>query len=103
MVTIIFRMKINDDKEEPALEALRKMVAAVEAQEPSTLAYAFHRPKDDPAEVVLYEHYADEAALQSHMQTPHMAELRSSLNELFDMSQIKAERLERVAGFVRAS
>jgi len=103
MVTIIFRMKIKDGKEDEALDRLRKMCDAVEANELKTLAYVFHQAKDNPSEVVLFEHYVDDEALQAHMRTPHMGELRGSLPELFDMSQVKAERLERVAGFVRAS
>ncbi len=32
----------------------------------------------------------------------HMGEFRASFAQLFDASQVKIERLERVAGFVRA-
>jgi len=103
MVTIIFRMKIKDGKEDEALDRLRKMCDAVEANELKTLAYVFHQAKDNPSEVVLFEHYVDDEALQAHMRTPHMGELRASLDEFFDLSQVKAERLERVGGFVRAS
>ncbi len=101
MVTIIFRMKIKDGKEEQALERLCTMAEAVQANEPSALAYVFHRSQQDPSEIVLFERYADDSALQAHMQTPHMGELRAQLDELFDTSQMKVERLERVAGFVR--
>ena len=43
MITILFRMKMRNGKEEPALASLRKMAAAVSASEPDTLAYVFHR------------------------------------------------------------
>ena len=102
MVTIIFRMKIKEGKDEQALESLRQMVDSVQAQEPGALAYIFHRSQQDPSELVLFEVYADDDAFQAHMQTPHMGELRASLPELFDTSQMKAERLDRVAGFARA-
>ena len=103
MVTIIFRMKTKEGKEEQTLDRLRKMAEAVEAQEPGALAYLFHRSQEDPSELVLFEIYMDDAALQSHMRTAHMSELRGSLSDLVDTSQMKAERLDRVAGFARAS
>ena len=101
MITILFRMKMRNGKEEPALASLRKMAKTVSASEPDTLAYVFHRSQEDPADVVLYEAYPDNAALQSHVQSPHMAEFQTSVAELFDVSAIKADALERIAGFVR--
>ena len=102
MVTIIFRTKMQAGKEEKALEALRAMAETVQAQEPATLSYLFHRSQQDPSEIVLFEIYADEAALQAHGQTPHMGELRAAFAGLFDTSSVKIERLERVGGFARA-
>ena len=102
MITILFRMKMRNGKEEPALASLRKMAEAVSASEPNTLAYVFHRSQDDAADVVLYEAYPDKAALQAHVQSPHMAEFQTSVAELFDTSAIKVDALKRIAGFVRA-
>ena len=101
MITLIFRMKIQDGKEQEALEQLEKMATAVAENEPGALAYAFHTSQEDPNEVVLYESYEDEAAFQAHMKTPHMDELRASVSELFDTSEFEATRLERVAGVSR--
>ena len=102
MVSLIFRMKMKEGKEEQALATLRALTEAMEAQEPNTLAYLFHRSQEDPSEVVLFESYVDDAAFQHHMQTPHMGEMRANLADLFDTSQIKMERLDRVGGFMRA-
>ena len=101
MITLLFRMKIREGKEEEALEQLQTMCTAVEKHEPRTIAYVYHRLQDDPMTVVLYESYVDEAALQTHVKTPHMAESQASLPELFDTSEIHAERIERIAGFAR--
>ena len=100
MVTIIARFKMQAGKEDEALERLTKMVSAVQAQEQGALAYICHRSQDDPSEIVFFEVYAD--ALQAHGQTSHMGEFRGAFARLFDASQVKIERLERVAGFVRA-
>ncbi len=101
MPTIIARLTMQEGKETKALEVLRKMVAAVQSDEPGALAYIFHRSKDNPSEIVFLEVYADDAAFQTHMQTPHMGVFRSALGELFDLSQTKIEQLERIDGFVR--
>ena len=102
MITILFRMKMKNGKEEPALASLRTMAEAVSASEPDTLAYVFHRSQEDAADVVLYEAYPDEAALQAHVRSSRMAEFRTSLAELFDTSAIKVDALKRISGFVRA-
>jgi len=101
MITLIFRMRIQDGKEREALAQLEKMATAVAENEPGALAYVYHRWLDDPSQVVLYESYQDEAALQAHMKTPHMAEAQASLSALFDTSSIDVKRLDRVAGFMR--
>ena len=103
MITILFRMKMSIGKEELALASLRKMAEAVSASEPDSLAYVFHRSQEDAADVVLYEAYPDNAALQAHVQSPHMAEFQTSVAELFDTSAIPVDALKRIAGFVRAS
>lgn len=103
MVSIIFRVKAKDGKADEAEAALAKMTAAVEANESKTIAYIFHRSQEDPGEFVLFENYPDDATLQEHMQTPHMKELQGIFGDLFDASTIKAERLDRLAGFARSA
>jgi quinol monooxygenase YgiN len=73
----------------------------VQEQEPGALAYLCHRSQDDPSEIVFFEMYADDDAFQAHGQTPHMGEMRASFSELFDLSQVKIERLDQIAGFAR--
>ena len=102
MITLIFRMKIQDGKEQEALAQLERMANAVAEHEPGALAYVFHRLLEDASQLVLYESYEDDAAFQAHMKTPHMAEFQSSISELFDTSEIEVTRLERVARVVRA-
>lgn len=101
MITIIFRTKIKEGKEEEALAQLRKMADSVQAQEPGALAYLCHRSQADPSEIIFFEMYADDDAFQAHSQTPHMGEMRAGFGELFDLSQVKVERLDQIAGFAR--
>ncbi len=102
MVTIIARMKIREGKEEEALAKVTTMAEAVLANEPGALAYIAHRNQEDPSEIVFFEHYADDAAFEAHMQTAHMGEMRESFAEIFDPASVKSERLDRIAGDVRA-
>lgn len=101
MVSLIFKMKLKEGKEEEGLAQIEKMVAGVEANEPGVLAYVFHRAVDDPSTLVLYESYKDDDAFASHMKTPHMAEFQASVAEFFDTSAIEVTRLDRLAGVLR--
>ena len=101
MITIIFRTKIKEGKEEEALAELRKMADAVKAEEPGVVAYLCHRSQADPSEIIFFETYDDDEAFQAHSKTPHMGEMRAGFGELFDLSQVKVERLDQIAGFVR--
>ena len=101
MNTVIARIKIKDGKEDEALAALKKMAEGVEANEPGTLAYVIHRSIDDPSEIVFFELYKDDDAAKAHSQGDSMKAFQSGFAEIFDVSQVKIERLDRVAGVVR--
>jgi len=103
MVTVIARFKVQAGKQDEAEAELRRMAEAVEVEEPGTLTYLCHRSQQDPSEIVFFEVYAGDAAFTTHGQTPHMGALRGRFGELFDPSTFKVERLERIAGFARAS
>lgn len=103
MVTLIFRAKMKPGKEEDAIKMMSSMVESVKAKEPGTLIYGFHRPQEDPSELVFYETYADDEAFKTHSSTPHMGEMRGAFAELFDPTTVKLERLDSVAGFARAT
>ena len=102
MVTVIFRAKMKPGKEDEALAKMRGMVEKVQANEPGALVYAFHRMQDDPLELVFWEAYDDDDAFKAHARTAHISEMRGFFPELFDTASVKLERMERVAGFVRA-
>lgn len=101
METVIARFKVQAGKEEEALKKLDEMAKSVQSEEAGALAYLVHRSKDDPLEIVFFEVYKDGEAFAAHGQTDHMGAMRSSFGELFDVSQVKIERLERVGGFAR--
>ena len=101
MVAVVARLKMQAGKEEQALAQLRQMVEAVQANEPGALAYIAHRSKQDPAQIVFFELYADDDAFRAHAQTPHMQEFRNVFAQVFEAAETKVDLLDRVAGFVR--
>jgi quinol monooxygenase YgiN len=49
---------------------LRRMAPLVSANEPGCKLYQSNRSADSPDIFLLYEHYADQAALDAHRNTP---------------------------------
>lgn len=68
--------------------AIERFLPAAEAhirasrQEPGCLDYAYARDLLDPDVLRITEHWADDAALQSHFQTPHTAAFNQALASL---------------------
>jgi quinol monooxygenase YgiN len=54
---------------------LRRMGPLVTANEPGCRLYHANRSTDNPDIFLLYEHYADQAALDAHRTTPHFKEI----------------------------
>lgn len=55
--------------------ALKRMAPLVKEREPGCTLYQAARAQDNPDEFLLYEQYADEAALLAHRETPHFKEI----------------------------
>ena len=54
---------------------LRRMAPLVTANEPGCKVYHANRSTDNPDIFLLYEHYADQAALDAHRNTRHFKEI----------------------------
>jgi quinol monooxygenase YgiN len=59
--------------------ALREMLVPTRA-EPGCLQYELNRDLDQPTRLMMIERWSDEAALERHTATPHMARLRRALD-----------------------
>jgi len=91
---------LNKDKKDEALEQLKKLIAAVEENEPGVLTYLCHQSGDD--KIFFFEIFKNKAAIEAHGEQPHMAilgELLGSGALTLDTKDIV--RLTRVAGFSR--
>lgn len=57
-------------REEDLARELRALLAATR-QEPGCLAYELHRDPEAPGRFMFYEEFADQAALDAHIISPH--------------------------------
>ena len=101
MITFVVRCRLQDGKQQESERLIAELVAAVEAQEPSAVGYAFHRNVRDPNELLLVESYASNDAFLAHNTSPHMLRFRARFTELFDPPTAQVDLLEEVAGFGR--
>ncbi|WP_035358976.1 putative quinol monooxygenase [Edaphobacter aggregans] len=70
MVSFTVRMRFEPGDREEIAETLRKLTEG-SRKEPRCVNYTAHFVEGEPATVVIYEQYADEAALDDHRNTPH--------------------------------
>lgn len=101
MITVLARFEMLKGKEIETMEAVRKMVAAVKANEPGCLLYTASRGKVDGSELYFFEIYQDEQAFEDHGRSGHMHELHATLDETIDNATFNVESLEQIGGFVR--
>ncbi len=71
MFTIIARWTVPPEHRETVLDALARMTAAVEANEPGCVMYHANASLDHPDVIVLYERYVDRAAFDLHGQADY--------------------------------
>jgi quinol monooxygenase YgiN len=70
MISFTVRLTFEEGEREVIAEMLRKLTPA-SRQEPGCINYIPHFVEGEPLTVVIYEQYADEAALEYHRNTPH--------------------------------
>ncbi len=101
MITVLARFEMLEGKEIEVVEAIRKMAAAVKANEPGCLAYTASRGNVNPRELYFFEIYENDKAFQEHNRTDHMREMRAAMNGCIDSSSFNIESLSQVSGFIR--
>ncbi|HUF54379.1 MAG TPA: antibiotic biosynthesis monooxygenase [Dehalococcoidia bacterium] len=105
MIAVTAEFRINEGKEDEAIAAIEKLVAAVNESEPGTLMYTWHRGIKDAAQVLVYEQYEDEEAMKVHSagaSGPHLAEFQKAFAAgVFDPSSVKIARFGKIAEISR--
>ncbi len=72
MVSFTVRMMFRAEDREEIAEALR-VLAAESRKEPGCVSYVPHTVESNPDTVLIYEQYADDAAVEHHRGTAHFA------------------------------
>ena len=62
--------------------ALQKEIDASIRLEPGVLALHAVSDKDDPARIIVFEIYADEAAYRTHLETPHFLTYKTAVEAM---------------------
>ena len=73
MISFTVRMRF-DEKDRPTIEEMLRQVTPLSRQEPGCVTYIPHFVEGEPATVLIYEQYTDEAALDHHRNSPHFAQ-----------------------------
>ncbi len=97
MITIVAKMRIKGDKTADAERALLDMAEYVRANEPGTLRYTLHRGIGDASQLLMYEQYADQAAVDAHGTSARIQQLFATLGPLLD-GQPSIEMFTEIGG-----
>jgi quinol monooxygenase YgiN len=85
MVVLTAKYFVKAGRGDEVEAELRRMAPLVKASEPGCVIYHANRSADNPDIFLLYEHYADQAALDAHRNTPHFKEIiEGSIAPLLD-------------------
>jgi (4S)-4-hydroxy-5-phosphonooxypentane-2,3-dione isomerase len=93
---IIAEFEVKPDQLERFLELAKTDASQSVANEPGCRQFDVTLDREQPNRVVLYEVYADEAAFDAHLATPHLAAFRAGIEGLVVSRHVR--RLTRVHG-----
>ena len=80
-VTVVAKVRAAAGMGDALAALLIEQAAAVRRAEPACRVYKVHRSPSDPDAFLFYEVYADEAALELHRHSAHLAESGQQLPE----------------------
>lgn len=83
MIIVTAHARLKPEARETAMAAAAKMRDASIA-EPGCQEYGFWFAFDDPDSLLVYERWDDQAALDFHFSTPHLAEFAKSIPDWVD-------------------
>jgi len=88
MIALIAKLTTIEGKENKMKNALIKMVAAVDQNEPDVSHYELHVSNKNSCEFYFYEQYENSEAQNTHRTTEHMHELGQTFK---DLTEVKPE------------
>lgn len=82
MISLVAKLKAQPGKESLLAEECVRLAMEVREKEKGCITYKPHVSVKDPAEIVFFEQYTDQEALDSHRQTPHYKSASAKFGEL---------------------
>jgi len=83
-VIVVIEYHARADRVDTARAALQDLIEIVVREEPNCLGIRLHQHVEDPARILLWEAWTDQAAFTGpHMETPHLTAFRERAPELF--------------------
>ena len=97
MIVLVAKYHVKAGRGDLVAAALERMAPLVKAGEPGCTLYHANRSTENRDLFLLYEHYADQAALEAHRNTPHFQEIiEGTIVPLLDKRE--RELYEQVVG-----
>jgi quinol monooxygenase YgiN len=97
VIVLVAKYTVKAGQGDAVEAALRRMAPLVAAGEPGCTLYHANRSTENRDVFLLYERYADQAALEAHRATPHFKEIiEGAIVPLLDLRQ--RELYEPVVG-----
>ena len=96
LLTVIAYMRAKPGQEDRLREALQSLVEPTSKEE-GYVNYDLHESVEQPGTFFFYENWESGEHLDAHLQTPHLVEFASRLDELLDEQGLSINRLRRIA------
>jgi quinol monooxygenase YgiN len=80
MIVVVGRVRTDDEKRESMID-VAQTVARASREEAGCINYRIYEDTEQPNEFVFVEEWADDAALQSHFATPHIAQFMGAITD----------------------
>jgi quinol monooxygenase YgiN len=96
MITFIGAGKVKPGMMDQALEAARRFMPTIKAEE-GTLKYVVYRGTQDPNMLVFFEQYQDEAAQAAHMSSEEMKVFQAAITPCIEGAPIMGNVEEAVS------
>jgi len=87
-VALVVEFDVKADSREAFEELMRSHASRTLAAEDGCLNFEVLIPKKDQGKIFLFECYADEGALQTHMESPILADTRSKYEDMVEDRRI---------------
>jgi len=75
MIVLVAQYHVQPGRGDEVEAAIKRMAQLVKEREPGCILYQANRSRENSDHFLLYEQYADEAALAAHREAPHFKEI----------------------------